>query len=248
MKRVKGYLLTLVVLVTCPMWHSSNALINAGGGMWCDAYYIFDGYTLQQVLFDCTWMPPFPYAPEPPPEPPFGGGGGGGAGTPTFPDVAISQKLDCALQKYTHDLTQKAGKSFKKVNAWAFGINNGYGWGYEIRPSPTPPGPEWQSVGGIANYMSTPPSARLYNAAFEGRQHFERTGTPPASSIAGNDLNGSISGFEMSLFAGAHELAHLSGIGNDGSMASEGKADWFGIYALLSYRDDGGSKCTGLSD
>lgn len=253
MKRVKGYLLTLMVLVTCAMWHSSNARINAGGGFWCDSYYTWDDYTrtLQQVLYNCTWAPQFPYFPEPPPDPPFGGGGGGGGGgnTPTFPDMAISQKLDCALQQYTHGLTQKAGKSFKKVNAWAFGIDNGNGWGYDVRSSPTPPGPEWQSVGGIANYMSTPPLARLYNAAFQGRQHFERTGKPPPStSLPPNSLNGPISDFEMSLFAGAHELAHLSGVGNNGGAEEESKADWFGIFAVLAHRADGGSKCAGLPD
>ena len=258
MKRVKGYLLTLVVLTACPIWDSSDARIYLGEGMWCDVNNVYipadpplfpqGGY--QTVVGNCLFSPPFTYAPTPPIGPPFGGGNSGGSSGPTtFPDLPISQKLNCALQKYTNGLTQKAGKSFKKVDAWAFRTNNGYGWGYKILASSTPPGPEWQAVGGIALYTITPPLARLYNEAFQGRPHFERNGTPPRNtSLLANSLNGAISDFEMSLFAGAHELAHLSGIANDGSIEEESYADWFGIFAVLKYREDGGSKCAGLPD
>lgn len=165
----------------------------------------------------------------------WGYGGGGAGSSQNFPDLEISTQLKCALDKYLHsNVKLTGGRTMRKVNAWAFGKKNADGvWGYKIKGENVSPGANWTPAAGIA----TPGTAygRLYNRAFQASANFPRQGSRP--NATSNSLSGSISEFEMSLFAGAHEASHL--LGN----LDENEADWYGINAVLSYRGDGGAKC-----
>jgi hypothetical protein len=177
----------------------------------------------------------------------YEGGGdwgyGGGGGTPQLDlvDRGLSPKLECALSNYLHnDVKLGAGRSMKRVNAYAFGKKNASGvWGYEFRATATPPsGSGWVPIGGI----TSPGTAygRMYNQAFQGGNYSLsgfRAGHPD------NSISGTMTAFEKSLYVGGHEASHLRG-----NASNEELADWHGINAVSNYRNDKGVKCAGHSN
>jgi hypothetical protein len=177
-----------------------------------------------------------------------GGGGGGGVSDlnpNNLVDQAISAKLKCAFENYLHNNaklgTDSTGteRTMKKVDAWAFGKQNINGdWDYKFRSTNVLPGTGWTYIGGLA--VSGTTYGRLYNGAFLAYPNFDIDGTPPSKNELPNSLSGAITSLEMSLFIGGHEASHLFGV------TDEKKADWYGIYAVLKYRSDGGAKCAGL--
>lgn len=228
MRRAKGYLLALMVLVTCPMWHSPDAMINAGGGMWCDDDYIWDGHTLQQVLFNCTWMPPFPYFPEPPPEPPIGGGNGAPY-SPTAPFLP-SSKIACAGEAASTEENPKRW-GVTVVQKWAFVLAGVYGYS---TTSPVPP-PGYDILAALnhnvtINGQLSPDLSytELFRAGYSAMSpgmmfHYNDPVTGQAGSVS--DLDGD----QVAVFVIGHEYAHQNGV------ADEPTASGYGARALEAY-------------
>lgn len=212
---------------------------------WCVEWTEWDGYELSyhRQCFGGGGSPPVPL--------PDGSGGvppGGGGSSPLPPsDVDVPQKLDCALGKYTHEQAKKDGKTIKRSNLWAFTKHNGSYWEYQYVASPTRPVTPSGYFPAGAQALIASNYIRMFRVAFEGVQNISRTGTSGPGGAEDNRLIGALSAFEVSLFSAAHDLAHLNGHGNAGP-DSESNADWYGIYAVLQYRADGGAECAGLPD
>ncbi|WP_165931080.1 hypothetical protein [Stenotrophomonas sp. ATCM1_4] len=149
----------------------------------------------------------------------------------------MSAKLQCAMKEYFHpDIRLGAGRTMKKVNAYAYGMKKpGGGFsGYVFRATKTSPGPEWALADGVTFPLTA--YGRLYKTAFEAGYRELRG---ERANAAPKTLNGNLTSFEMSLLVAGHEAVHLRRAG-----VSELEAEWYGIDAVLRYREDKGKACS----
>ena len=232
----------------------ARALINVVGSIWCQGLLVdgvFQGYG---VCYDFgrggpgvsegSWNPPL-----------GGGGGGSGTGTgtgtgggnnsgiespPDFTESAISDKLKCALKNYGSADVRLGNKTLKWVNTYAFGKLNPDGETYGFAFSNTnvlPAGPGWEYIGGITKF------GEAYGRLYKGTRIANtvslmgvKTGRP------NNSLDGSLTSFEMQLLIAAHEASHLI------RDTEEPEARWYGIDAVLAWRQDEGKACSKEED
>lgn len=236
MKRVKGYLLMLVVLVACPMWDSSDARIYLGEGVWCDVDNVYipadpplfpqGGY--QTVVGNCLFSPPFPgnlppAGSSPPPEPPIAGG--------TAPQLFLSEtQIACAGDNASTednpkqwDVTVDPRWAFELAGVYSFsttssvppqGYNIVYGRNQNARVN-----------GQISPTLS---HTELFRAGYSAMQpHIDFDYIDPSTNQSGSvtDLDAD----QVAVFVIAHEYAHQNGV------TDEGKASGYGAIALQAY-------------
>lgn len=168
-------------------------------------------------------------------------GGGGSTSEPDMTDRDISPKLKCVLDNYLHkDIKLTGGRTMKRVNAWVFRSPDYPNVADKYLSSNTPPGPKWLPIPGLTNpggYLY----GKMYSEAFQHRSSYDKDGV--RVGFPSNSISGPISGFERSIFVAAHEISHLLG-----NYSNEELANWYGIDALQKYREEGGKKCSGVSN
>lgn len=243
MKRVKGYLLTLVALMACPMWDSSDARIYLGEGVWCDVNNVYipadpplfpqGGY--QTVVGNCLFSPPFPgYLPPaggtPPPEPPIAGG--------TAPQIFLSEtQIACAGEKAsTADNPQRWAVTVDP--RWAFTIPAASGvYSYSTTSSVPPPGYDimlalTHNVSVNGQFSPEHSYTELFRAGYSAmvhdtKYHYVDPTTGQPATIQG------LAADQHAVFVIAHEYAHQNGLG--GTAENERDANQRGAQALEAY-------------
>lgn len=224
--------------------HQARAMLNNPFEQWCFEWESWDNITLIHNTACFGGL---------------GGGGSGGSGNEQEPPhgpvhpvydsnkfggyfdrLSISEKLNCAIKNYAHPSAPKKGV-IQHVNAWAYGIDSPNGFSYEYNAQHVPAshyGPGYVEVGGFPTSSGSWPWTYLFNRAYQSLDNVHIIGVG-LGSRDDNDLDGRLTAFENELFSAAHEMAHLTGIDHK----HENQANWFGIYAVQSYRQDGGKKC-----